>query len=235
MSEKKLGVIGGMGPLATQFFYKMIIDKTDAKSDQEHIDMIIVNHAGMPDRTTAILAGDITEVKGRLLEDAKFLADAGCDYIAVPCNTSHYMLDMIAEEVPVPFVHMIYSTIDVIKEKYPAGSKVGVLATDGTIKTALYQTMLKEAGYEPIVPNAKDQKIVMSVIYDGVKDGGPIDIEGFMKVAGDLKDEGACCVLTACTELSCVKEQYKLSDFYLDPMAVMAEKAITLCGKNVKK
>lgn len=70
---KVLGVIGGMGPLATQVFYKRIIDRTEAACDQEHIDMIILNHASMPDRTAAIRTGDTAEVFSRLLADAKCL------------------------------------------------------------------------------------------------------------------------------------------------------------------
>ena len=74
---KILGVIGGMGPLATQLFYRMVIESTDAKKDQDHINMIILNHATMPDRTTAIMDGTIDKVLDKLAADAKYLEDGG--------------------------------------------------------------------------------------------------------------------------------------------------------------
>ena len=89
----KLGIIGGMGPLATQLLYKEITEKTDASCDQEHIDMIILSHAKMPDRTEAIRSGNTDGIKRLLLNDAKFLEKNGMGAIAIPCNTSHYFWD----------------------------------------------------------------------------------------------------------------------------------------------
>ena len=86
---KILGVIGGMGPLATQLFYRMVIESTDAKKDQDHINMIILNHATMPDRTAAIMDGTIDKVLDKLAADAKYLEDGGATCIAIPYNTTH--------------------------------------------------------------------------------------------------------------------------------------------------
>src|SRR5665647_2961848 len=93
--EKLLGVIGGMGPLATQLFYRMIIEKNDAHFDQHHLNMIILKHASMPDRTKAILKDDTEELYAKQLADAKALEELGVDFIAIPCNTSHYFVDSI--------------------------------------------------------------------------------------------------------------------------------------------
>ena len=65
--NETLGIIGGMGPLATDMFFNMVISKTDGDKDQDHIDMIILNHASMPDRTQAIKSGDLREIQGKLL------------------------------------------------------------------------------------------------------------------------------------------------------------------------
>ncbi len=92
----KLGVLGGMGPLATQLLYKMIIENTEASCDQEHIDMIILSHAKIPDRTAAIKSGNTKEVFHALLDDIIMLGKNGCTAIAIPCNTSHYFLSRIA-------------------------------------------------------------------------------------------------------------------------------------------
>ena len=78
---KKLGILGGMGPLATQLLYRMIIENTVASKDQEHIDMIILNHSTIPDRTEAIKSGDVEGIIKILTDDAKFLENGGCSFI----------------------------------------------------------------------------------------------------------------------------------------------------------
>ena len=85
--QKVLGVAGGMGPLATQLFYRRIIEKTDADMDQDHVDMILLNHASMPDRTEAILSGNTDELYRLLLKDILFLEESNVAAIAIPCNT----------------------------------------------------------------------------------------------------------------------------------------------------
>ena len=89
----KLGVIGGMGPEATAFFYEEVIAHTDASRDQEHLDMVIISQASMPDLTHAILTGSDTRLLEVMREDARALESLGCTCIAIPCNTSHYFYD----------------------------------------------------------------------------------------------------------------------------------------------
>ena len=103
MNEHRLGIIGGMGPQATNTFYQYIIDRTDAHSDQEHLSVLIFSDSDMPDRTGAILGSeaDREAVSQRLLDDARLLESAGCTVLAVPCNTAHYFLDRVQEQVGV--------------------------------------------------------------------------------------------------------------------------------------
>ena len=98
MSDYRLGVLGGMGPQATNTFYQYIIDRTAARTDQEHISMLIFSDNEVPDRTAAILSGDVDPVYDRLLYGAKLLEQGGCTAIAVPCNTAHYFLDKVQEQ-----------------------------------------------------------------------------------------------------------------------------------------
>ena len=83
MGDNILGVIGGMGPLATEIFYRMIVEMTPATTDQEHLNMILLNHATMPDRTTAIKTGDFRELTDNLKRDLEFLIYRGASIIAV--------------------------------------------------------------------------------------------------------------------------------------------------------
>ena len=108
-NRKILGVLGGMGPLATQLFYKMVIERTDAKCDQEHLNMIILSHATMPDRTKEILEGRTEELFQLLLNDAKQLEASGAGVIAIPCNTSHVLIGRLQENVGIPVVNAIVS------------------------------------------------------------------------------------------------------------------------------
>ena len=107
MSEQKLGVLGGMGPQATQVFYQFVLDRTDAVRDQDHLPTLILSDTGMPDRTSAILAGETDMLYGRLLKDIQMLENCGCTAIAIPCNTSHYFVDKLQGDVNVPIIHMI--------------------------------------------------------------------------------------------------------------------------------
>jgi len=230
-NEKLLGVMGGMGPLATQLFYRMIIEKNDAHCDQDHLNMIIFNHASMPDRTNAILRNDTEELYEKLLADAKLLEELGVDYIAIPCNTSHYFVDRIQEKINVPVINMIKETIGSIGKEV---TKVGILATDGTIKTGLYQKACENAGFIPVIPSEECQRLVMKLIYEGIKDGGKIEIGDFDAIDEQLKGEGCNCAIMACTELSCFKEIYQIGDYYMDAMSILAEKSLEYCGKKLK-
>ncbi len=232
--QKVLGVIGGMGPLATQLFYKMDIDKTDAHCDQEHLNMIILNHATMPDRTEAIKNGDVEELYHRLLHDAKFLEVGGADYIVIPCNTSHLLVERLQKSLKIPIVNMIKETATSVYCRFGENFKLGILATDGTINMKLYQKACKELGITAVIPSKDNQKKVMKIIYDGIKDGNPIDMKDFYEIEDEMKEQGCKCVLMACTELSCFKEIKGLSDYYIDAMEILAERAIVLCDKKLK-
>lgn len=232
--HKLLGVVGGMGPLATQLFYRKLIEKTDASSDQEHIDMIIYNHASMPDRTNAIRSGRMEELFRLLLEDTKKLEASGVTTIAIPCNTSHLFVDRLQEEISVPIIHMVRETVTEITKNPKEIKRVGILATDGTIKSGLYQRSCEEAGIIPFMPTESTQKLVMKIIYDGIKGNGRIDYNDFITIEGELSANGCQAAIMACTELSVFKEIHRLPDYYIDALDVLAERSIIACGKPVK-
>lgn len=232
-NDKVLGVIGGMGPLATQLFYRQVIDRTVAWRDQDHIDMILLNHATMPDRTAAILSGKTEELFALLLTDAKKLEALGAVAIAIPCNTSHYFVPRLQEQLSIPIIHMIREAAKEVASRGKA-ERVGILATDGTIQSGMYQKACREAGLTPVVPTGEKQALVMKIIYDGVKNGGTIDYNDFIAVEGDLAAQGCQAAILACTELSCFKEMYHLPNYYVDAMEVLAVRSIEACGKRVK-
>jgi len=229
--KKVLGIIGGVGPLATMFLGEMIVRLTKASKDQEHVHTIIDNDTTIPDRTAYILDQSKENPIPYLIKDANKLAEAGADLICIPCNTAHTFYDELQAFSPVPVIHMIRETAN--RANTLGAKRVGILATDGTIAAAVYQQALLEKGIEPIIPDEITQRMIMSVIYDFVKAGKDVTIEQWSKIEQAMVELGCDKVILGCTELSIVNKDLKLSNFYIDSLIVLAESAILSCGYEV--
>ena len=234
MADKKprLGILGGMGPQATQIFYQRILDRTDAERDQEHLPTLILSDTEMPDRTQAILSGQSETVYRRLLEDARLLEREGCTAIAIPCNTSHYFVDDMQKELTVPILHMVRETCAVLAAR--GCKRVGILATDGTIQAEIYQKECAALGFEGVAPDEATQKLVMSIIYEEIKRGEKGSREKFAAIDRILRAMGCDAAILGCTELSVYRVYHGLPDFYVDAMEVLVERAILTCGKRLR-
>ena len=231
--EHPIGIIGGMGPMASQLFYKMVTEHTAAERDQDHINLILLSDASMPDRTAAILSGQYQGPEEQLLSDARLLEQCGCTAIAITCNTAHFFADRIADKIGIPILHMIRETAATVASRCPGGT-VGILATDGTIQTGLYQKALEARGLTPWTPPAEIQKEVMHQIYDRVKKGLPCDRESWARIEAACRAAGCAAVVLACTELSVIKADEGLEDWYVDPMETLARKVIETAGKTYR-
>jgi aspartate racemase len=229
----KIGVMGGMGPAASALFYRMTVEHTKARRDQDHIDMVLLSHASVPDRTEALLGGRRAELLALLLEDARLLERCGVDAIAIPCNTSHALADEISAGIHIPLLNMVEDAARECAARFPAGgARVAVLATDGTARAGVYQRALEKQGLTPWLPPAETQSIVMKLIYDGVKNGGDISREDISAIERAARDAGCDAVLMACTEMSVVKERFSLSDFYADALLTLVKSVIRFAGKE---
>ena len=239
--EKKLGIIGGMGPKATCELLETIINYTDAEKDQDHIDILLENDSKVPDRSAAILSGGEDPVP-ELVACGKRLIGAGADILVMHCNTAHYFYDDVARQLSVPLFHMPRETA---KEIAAAGIKcVGVLATTGTKQAGIYDKALAEAGLEPLYPEDGEQDLLMRSIYDFAKrGGGELDTEGIRKLLAGLRERGAETLLIACTEVPIVlrelSEYAGVTEFtmemgFADPTPITAKKLIELAGYRVK-
>ena len=232
--EGILGVLGGMGPQATNTFYQRIIDRTQADTDQEHLRVLIWSDAKIPDRTAGILGTpeQAEAVFAHLLADAKLLEGAGCTVIAVPCNTSHFFLDRVQEQIGIPILHMIRETAKVLADQ--GLKRPGILATDGTIQTGLYQKEFAAFGIQAVTPRPQVQQLVMSLIYDDVKAGRDCDPQKFSAIHRELVALGCDCGVLACTELSVFAAEHQLPHFYTDAMDVLAVRSVQACHKPVR-
>ena len=228
MSDYRLGVLGGMGPRPPTPFASISSTARRPAPTRSNISMLIFSDNEVPDRT----AGDLVREENPVVYDrtccmAPSCWSRGCTAIAVPCNTAHYFLDKVQEQISIPILHMVREACQSLMGRgrhYP-----GVLGTDGTIQTGIYQKELIALGMEPRVPSPEAQKKVMSLIYDDIKAGKAGDPEKFAVVHQDLEEQGCDCAILACTELSVFSSQHHLSPFYLDAMAVLAERSIQAC------
>ena len=234
MTEKTtLGVIGGLGPIATSHFMELIIRMTDAQVDQEHLDMILYSRPSIPDRTSHILDPAKPSPLPEMIRIGNALASQGAGLIAIPCMTAHYFHRELADAIPAPIVHAIHETAVHLKKR--GIRKAGIMATDGTIRSKLFQQELQKHGIEPVIPGPEGQKCVMSVIYDDIKANRPPDPEKFHRASRELREKGAQAIILGCTELSLVKRDCSLGAGYLDAMEVLAQVCVIRCGGKLKE
>lgn len=232
MTEQRLGILGGMGPQATQDFYQRILDRTDAACDQEHLPTLILSDTGMPDRTAAILGGDAEGCYQRLLSGARLLERSGCTVLAIPCNTSHFFADRLQEQLSIPLMHM--PRLAAGRARAAGWHKVGILATRGTIQTGVYQRECSALEIQAVSPPEELQATVTSIIYDEIKRGEKGSREKFALIDRWLRGAGCDGGILGCTELSVYRTYHNLPDYYLDAMDVLAEACITACGYRLR-
>lgn len=226
---KKLGIIGGLGPMATAYFMRRIIEMTDAATDQENIEMVIYNTPSIPDRTGFILERTTEDPLPKIVEIANNLERQNVDYIAIPCITAHFFHKKIAKSVYIPVSNGIREAGEYLAER--GITKVGIMATDGTAQTKLFDSVFDEYGIQCVYPETECQKLVMSIIYDDVKAGQPVSMEEFELVKTQLLEAGAQVVILGCTELSIVKRDNDVGEKVLDIIDVLARDCVIKCAK----
>lgn len=229
--QSRLGIIGGLGPLASTFFYELITKHTLAARDQDHLDLVLFSHASMIDRTEALKTeAGRKRLVDTLVADARLLEQAGAKYIAVPCNTTHVVWQEVVEESGARWIHMIRETAEAIRQQFPEVKRVGILATDGTIENALYQKELIQVGLEPMIPAQETQKQIMRIIYEQVKAGKAVDYNLFEEIIAQFHDRGAEVIILGCTELSVINAQRGLPPYCIDAMKILVRRSIELSG-----
>ena len=225
-----LGIIGGLGPMASAYFYELITAHTKASRDQDHIDIILSSRASTPDRTAYITGDSCESPLPYMVQDAKRLEVYGADVIVIPCNTAHYFLDEIRRVTSVRVPSIIEETSEHIKR---AGyKKAGIMATAGTIQSGSYQEQLSRRGLGFAVPDEAHQQYLHELIYDDVKSGKDPDIDKFYKIARHLTDMGCDKLILGCTELSLINRAVGNDPLFTDSLEVLAHTAITSLGSE---
>lgn len=231
-----LGIIGGLGPMATAYLLQLIIEMTDARTDQEHLDVIVFDRPQVPDRTAHILDPSKPSPLPFMQKTAKTLESLGAGVLCAPCVTSHYFYRELAGSVSIPFLNMVEEAareLTAAKKKKP-----GILATTGTVRTGLFQSVFAGRGLEAVPPSPKGQELVMSLIYDDIKAGKPADREKFRQAAEELYSAGCDCIVLGCTELSLLgksPEGSPAGEGCLDALEALAKSAVLACGGPLKR
>ena len=225
----RLGIIGGLGPMATVSFMKRIIDMTDAACDQEHIHIVVEHCPSIPDRTAYILDHSKQDPSPAIISACRTLENAGVDEIAIPCVTAHFFREEIARNIGIPVMDGVLLTADYLKSK--GVSKVGIMATDGTIRSGIFENALKSHGIASVLPSDRTQRYVMDLIYNDVKSGRPIEQDKFGAVAVELREEGAEVILLGCTELSVIADEWLPDGRFLDVLSVLSRACVMDFGK----
>jgi len=225
--QRILGILGGMGPEATANLYQEIVRLTPAQKDQDHIPTLIFSFPQVPDRTTAIRNQDRSIIP-YLVEGTTRLEKAGASFIVIPCNTVHYFYDDMQRAVKIPVLHLIREAVEAVVQRHPDARRIGLLATDGTISTGLYEREFRARGMTLVYPDEPIQNdCVMKAVY-GIKAGVDKQTsEELLFTAGqNVEQKGAQVIVLGCTEIPLAFNPKRASVPVINATRVLAEAAI---------
>lgn len=229
---KVIGVLGGMGPEATNDLCAMITRFTPAQSDQEHLQVLSFNNPRIPDRTAAILRGGESPLE-EICHTGLTLEKAGADFLVIPCNTAHHYYPQLTERLRIPVVHMIQETAAKARQLLPDAKVAGLLSTSGTLGAGIYQQPFTDAGFSLVSPNETDQQaLVMDSIY-AIKAGEKEQAaQNLAKAAQKLIDEGAELIIAGCTEIPLALTQDLVPVPMINPAEILARAAVRVAMES---
>ncbi|MCL2300230.1 MAG: amino acid racemase [Firmicutes bacterium] len=218
-----LGILGGLGPAASCYFYDLLISLCPAERDQDHPDVLLYSKASIPDRSAYLLGRGESPLPA-LMEGAALLERAGAGVIAVPCATAHHFYREMQAAAGVPVLNMLALTAKALRRE--GVTKAALLATEGSYVSGAFAAALEKEGVAPLLPSKEGRRALMDVIY-GIKSGRMPDVQVLEALAAPLVSRGAEKVVLGCTELSLFARE-GLPALYIDAMRVLAEELLQL-------
>lgn len=235
--KKTIGILGGMGPEATEYMFGLIIRNTRVEIDQNHITVVIYNNPKVPPRTDAIL-GTGPSPTPYLVEGLKVLKQAGANFVVMPCVTAHFFMHEALAEVPMPFISLLDESLKWAQEHIPALKKVGLVSSTGTLISGLFHDTYKKAEIEVIGPTGEEQEKVMDAIFGerGIKAGHTSGSpkETIVNIARILAGKGAEAIIAGCTEVPLVLKEEDIPVPLIEPMKIAALASIVEAGYEIK-
>lgn len=224
--RKTVGVIGGLGPMATVYFLELLTSRKKAQCDQDHLQVYTASIPQTPDRTAFILGESNQNPLPYMLEAGEKLISIGADFLAIPCVTAQHFQKELQENLQVPVLSMCHEVaLELERRKVKT---VAILATNGTLKSRLLQQEIESRDIVVLYPGEADQEQVMYIIYEQIKKGIRPDIESIQKIGERLYSQGADLIILGCTELSLLKKEGLTGEEYLDVLDVLADRVIHL-------
>ena len=242
-----IGILGGMGTQAGLDFCNKLAVLNRGKIDQQYPLFILYNKSNIPGRPESIgsqtknLSNKSTNKTSRakynkvlksLLRGCKLLEKNKCKFIVIPCNTAHYWFDDLQNKINIPIINMPKEVFKFTKKKCKKNSKVGLLATEGTLKTGVYKKFF-EKDYQLIEPSQKIQKLSVNKAIKLVKMGNVKAAAKAIKPAIDSLIKMKCKkIILGCTELPIAIfafksfKNVKSSKVFLDPNLILAHSAM---------
>ncbi|XP_065185188.1 aspartate racemase-like [Sycon ciliatum] len=237
-SEQLVAIIGGMGPMAGVKLQELIVNRTKATRDCDHVSVLAYTNPKVPPRI-----GDFgLQCVPEIIRSVQAMERAGATQFAIACNTAHMFQEEILAEVKIPIISLLEETAKHLAANFGSSPTIGILGTLSLLKSGLYQsTILAECPQATILlPVSDDQASLDELIQgpNGIKAGhlGSETQEPVRGIAQGLITRGATVIVTACTELPLVFNASLCADFparILDPMIVVADHIIRISGAEV--
>ena len=227
MSHPLIGILGGMGPAATQYFYDLILKNTPATCDQDHISTLIYQATFLPDRASYIKHHSEDNLISQLKDCISLLKKSQVSCLAVPCNTVHYFLNKIQHQIDIPFFHLIDSCIRYLEDKNI--HDVTLLSTQATIDMKLYHQSAHLKNIHIQVPNKQQQRIISDTILQIKAGQAPSSFtKALLNITNELTLQNGPYFILGCTELPLVFNT-RQNPFLIDPMQCLATEIIHFC------
>jgi aspartate racemase len=228
--KKVIGVLGGMGPEATAYFFRLLIASTAAAKDQDHAPVLIWSNPHIPPRSDAILHGGPSPLPA-LLQGLALLEQGGAELVVMPCLTAHHYIRELTAAASVPFVNLIEESLRFARGGIPGLRRIGLLASSGTVQAGLFRKPFEKRGIEILAPDPRSQDSVMGAILEikaGRIAGRPR--AAIVRAARKLIARGAEAVIAGCTEVPLALRQGDIEVPLIEPMAVGARACIRKAG-----
>jgi aspartate racemase len=201
MTDKVLGILGGMGPLASAQFMLRLTLLTPAERDQDHIPAVLWSDPRVPDRTAARL-GRGPDPLPWLLRGIDGLKAAGCGAIAIPCNTAHGWLEPMVRQSGIPILHIVDAAATDLRRVGITHGTIGLVGTAGTLAMRLYQDRLGAQGWDIIEPDPAQMARLVTPAIASVKANRVAEAyQPLAEVVNSLAARGAKAVVLGCTEI----------------------------------
>lgn len=231
-----VGILGGMGPLATIDFMQKMLAATPATCDQEHVPVVVSSIPQVPDRTAAF-RGQGPSPLSAMVASGQRLLKAGAQVAVIPCNTAHLWFDDVESALGLPMLHLVDAALSEAADKVGPNACVGLLATDATIASGLYVNRRSpdgsSAGLKWLLPTAQE---MLDQVMPGIAAVKAGDLQtGALHLnlaASALHQRGAQAVILGCTEIPLVLNESNAPVPVIDATAALARKTVVWARRH---